>query len=61
METYWKKKTTVTGKALGEALKELKLIWANSNFEISADDLLEKHLPKVLEDIELKGFTNKKL
>ncbi|XP_055375287.1 CCA tRNA nucleotidyltransferase 1, mitochondrial [Condylostylus longicornis] len=56
-----KEKTSLKGEALGEVMKQLKLIWANDNFETTTDDLIEKYLPKIIEEVKIKDFPNKKV
>ncbi|XP_061396976.1 CCA tRNA nucleotidyltransferase 1, mitochondrial [Musca vetustissima] len=38
-------------KKMATILAQLKTIWAGSNFTISAEQLLEEHLPKILESL----------
>lgn len=47
---------------MGLILSQLKTIWANSNFTLSAEELLDKHLSNVLESISTPPQTpNKKM
>uniref|UniRef100_A0A1I8PR30 Poly A polymerase head domain-containing protein n=1 Tax=Stomoxys calcitrans TaxID=35570 RepID=A0A1I8PR30_STOCA len=47
-------------KKMGLVIDQLKIIWAESNFKISADDLLDKHLPSILESLNSPPLTPKK-
>lgn len=57
-----KEKGCPTGKAIGVVMTKLKTIWADNNFNTSVDELLDNHLPKVLEEIKSEiSSSNKKL
>lgn len=48
-------------KTIGLVLYQLKLIWADSDFKLTADELLDKHLPTVLENLDTESMSpNKK-
>uniref|UniRef100_A0A1A9X1T7 Poly A polymerase head domain-containing protein n=1 Tax=Glossina brevipalpis TaxID=37001 RepID=A0A1A9X1T7_9MUSC len=46
-----KDKASIPSKKIGLILSELKLIWADNNFQLSSEELLEKHLPQVIENL----------
>uniref|UniRef100_T1P835 Poly A polymerase n=1 Tax=Musca domestica TaxID=7370 RepID=T1P835_MUSDO len=50
-------------KKMGNILTQLKIIWAESSFTLSAEELLDKHLPKVLESLKspIQSPSNKKM
>lgn len=50
-------------KKMGNILIQLKIIWAESSFTLSAEELLDKHLPKVLESLKspIQSPSNKKM
>ncbi|XP_030376004.1 CCA tRNA nucleotidyltransferase 1, mitochondrial [Scaptodrosophila lebanonensis] len=51
----------LVGKKMGLVLAQLRLIWADSDFLLTADQLIEKHLPEVLEQLRTPPSTpNKK-
>ncbi|KAH8393803.1 hypothetical protein KR215_000179, partial [Drosophila sulfurigaster] len=51
----------LVGKIVGQVIGELRLLWANSDFKLTADELLEK-LPTILELLQKSppGTPNKK-
>lgn len=51
-----------SNKKMGLIMSQLKTIWANSNFTLSAEELLDKHLSAVLESLSSPPQTpNKKM
>lgn len=39
------------GKKMGAIMSQLKLIWADSDFQLSADELLDQFYPELLEKL----------
>lgn len=49
-------------KKMGLIMNQLKLIWAESDFKLTSEELLDKHLPQILEDLKSPTLSpNKKL
>ncbi|XP_065355234.1 CCA tRNA nucleotidyltransferase 1, mitochondrial [Calliphora vicina] len=49
-------------KKMGIILNQLKLIWAESDFKLTAEELLDQHLPAVMENLTSPSLSpNKKL
>ncbi|XP_037897741.1 CCA tRNA nucleotidyltransferase 1, mitochondrial, partial [Glossina fuscipes] len=46
-----KDRGSIPTRKIGLVLAQLKLIWADSNFQLSSEELLEKHLPEVMENL----------
>lgn len=49
-------------RKMGDILNKLKLIWAESDFQLTAEELLDQHLPAVMENLTSSSLSpNKKL
>lgn len=46
-----KDRASIPTRKIGLVLAQLKLIWADNNFQLSREELLEKHLPQVTENL----------
>ncbi|TMW53834.1 hypothetical protein DOY81_001119 [Sarcophaga bullata] len=55
-----KEKGCPAEKKMGVIMNELKQIWISSDFKLSADDLLDKHLPLILENMTTSPSTPRK-
>ncbi|XP_037819873.1 CCA tRNA nucleotidyltransferase 1, mitochondrial [Lucilia sericata] len=59
---HLREKGCAANKKMGLILNQLKLIWAESDFQLTAEELLDKHLPSVMEALSSPTMSpNKKL